>query len=221
MIFTWRRRKDYPEYWKQYLETFKVKTETDIDKVVFTVLDTETTGFDFKKDRILCIGALKLKGASIELGNVYEKYVHQQHFNPKTVQIHGILKNRGSVVSEEQAVVSFLNYIGNSVLVAHHAHFDITMINIALKRLNLPGLKNKVLDTGVLYKKTRISSNLIKQEKIYSLDELADMMHISKKDRHTALGDAYITAIVFLKTLVKLKKGHKMTLKHLLKLMRY
>jgi DNA polymerase-3 subunit epsilon len=221
MIFSWRKNKNYPDYWLRYADSFKTKQENDLNKVVFTVFDTETTGFDFKNDRILCIGALKLKGASIAMESIYEKYVFQEHFDPKTVHIHGLLKERPTAISEEAAIISFLDYLGNSVIVAHHAHFDVTMINYALKRLRLPKLKNRVLDTGILYKKTRISSHLIKQEKIFSLDELADMMHISKIDRHTALGDAYITAIVFLKTLTKLKKGHKMTLKHLVRLMRY
>ncbi len=220
MRFPWQKKRVYPDFWVEYAELFQNKPENDISKVEFTVLDTETTGFDFKKDRILCIGALKLKDASIAMNTIFEKYVQQVHFNPKTVEIHGLLKERTSAITEEEAVKLFLAYLGNSVIIAHHAHFDVTMINCALKRLNLPKLKNKVVDTGILYKGTRIKSNLIKQEKIYSLDELADMMHISKKDRHTALGDAYITALVFLKTLTKLKKGHNMTLKHILKLMR-
>lgn len=221
MKFSWLKKTDYPDYWLKYQDTFKNKPENNINEVIFVVLDTETTGFDFKKDRILCIGALKLKGGDIDVTKVFETYVHQEHFNPKTVHIHGLLKTRVSAVSEEEAIISFLEYIENAVLVAHHAHFDLTMINNALKRLQLPLLKNKVLDTGILYNKTRLTANFIEKQKIYSLDELADMMHISKKDRHTALGDAYITAIVFLKTLIKLKKDHKITTKHLLKLMRY
>lgn len=220
MRFLWQKKITYPDFWEQYAKLFDSKPENDINKVAFTVFDTETTGFDFKKDRILCIGALKLKDASIAMNTIFEEYVQQTHFNPKTVEIHGLLKERISAIPEEKAIKLFLAYLGNSVIVAHHAHFDVTMINCALKRMNLPKLKNKVIDTGVLYKRTRISSHLIKQEKIYSLDELAEMMHISKKDRHTALGDAFITALVFLKTLTKLKKGHKMTLKHILKLMR-
>ncbi|XLS30863.1 PolC-type DNA polymerase III [Flavobacteriaceae bacterium M23B6Z8] len=223
MIFKWRKNKkgDYPEYWQNYINTFLSKPVAGIEDTTFVVFDTETTGFDFNKDRILCIGALKLKGNDIEIGNVFERYIQQEHFNPKTVEIHGILKENTAYDSEEDAIVDFLAYLENAVIVAHHAYFDITMINYALKRLGLPKLKNKVIDTGVLYRKTRISSHLIEQEKNYTLDELADLMHISKKDRHTALGDAYITALVFLKTLSKLKKGHQMTLKQLLKLVKY
>ena len=92
------------------------------------------------------------------------------------------------------------------------------MINNALLRNGLPELKNTYLDTSHLYKKTIIKSNLITKKEHYTLDELADKFTISKKDRHTAMGDAYITAILFLKILNKLQEsGKKVTLKDLLK----
>jgi DNA polymerase-3 subunit epsilon len=80
------------------------------------------------------------------------------------------------------------------------------MINKALERNGLPKLKNKYLDTVVLYKKSLIRSPLIERKDHYSLDELADKFNISKKDRHTALGDAYITALLFLKISKKIKE---------------
>jgi DNA polymerase-3 subunit epsilon len=99
--------------------------------------------------------------------------------------------------------------------VAHHAGFDIGMINSALKRLGLPKLKNTPLDTGVLYKKTLLKSYLVQPKEHYSLDELAEKFLISKKDRHTALGDAYITALAFLKILVKIKEKKELSLRNL------
>jgi DNA polymerase-3 subunit epsilon len=90
------------------------------------------------------------------------------------------------------------------------------MINRALARHGMPPLKNKNIDTSNLYKKTLIKSNLITRKSQYSLDELADKYNISKKDRHTAIGDAYITAILFLKILTKLKDKKGIRLKDLL-----
>ena len=119
------------------------------------------------------------------------------------MKIHGLIQNEKiKTISESEALKNFLDYIGNSILVAHHAYFDITMLNHALKRMGLPKLKNRILDTGRLYKATRISSNLIDQEKRYSLDEIAESLNIDVTDRHTAAGDAYITAIAFLKILI-------------------
>ena len=60
----------------------------------------------------------------------------------------------------------------------------------------LPKLKNKTLDTAELYKKTAHCKN---SDRPYSLDELCDLHKMKLTDRHTALGDAYLTAILFLK----------------------
>ena len=53
---------------------------------------------------------------------------------------------------------------------------------------------------------------LLERKDNYSLDDLADKFDISKKDRHTAMGDAYITAIAFLKILNKLSEKKEITL---------
>ena len=86
------------------------------------------------------------------------------------------------------------------------------MINKALERNGLPLLKNKTLDTAILYKRTLLSSYLLERKDNYSLDDLAYKFDISKKDRHTAMGDAYITAIAFLKILNKLSEKKEITL---------
>lgn len=183
-----------------------------IESARFVVLDTETTGFDYINDRILCIGAIVLQNGIINLQNAFEHYMDQEHFDKSSVQIHGII--RSDVLdhkTELQVLQLFLDYLGDSIIIAHHTKFDITMINNALERNGLPKLTNKTLDTAVLYKKTLIKSNLLVRKDHYTLDDLADKFDISKKDRHTAIGDAYITAIAFLKILKKLREN-KVTL---------
>lgn len=190
----------------------------DIDAVRFVVLDTETTGFDYTTDRILCIGAIVLQNNTIPINGSFEVFIQQEHYDQSTAKIHGILKE--FVIdrpSELEALQLFLEFLGDSIIIAHHTIFDITMINRALERNGLPELKNKTLDTAVLYKKTLLVSNLLERKENYSLDELADKFDISKKDRHTAMGDAYITAIAFLKILNKLKEKKEITLKQLFK----
>ncbi|MEL6916351.1 MAG: 3'-5' exonuclease [Bacteroidota bacterium] len=206
-----------PEFWKAYEKSFDAKPIADISKTEFVVLDTETTGFDYERDRILSIGAILLKNNCIAINKSLEIFLQQKHYNSETVKIHGILK-KGKIkkVSEIDALRQFLEYLENRVIVAHHAHFDMTMLNKALKRNGLPRLKNEVLDTVNLYKKTLIRSNLLEKKENYSLDELADKFSISKKDRHTAMGDAYITAIAFLKIIRKLNDKNQITLKNLL-----
>jgi len=190
----------------------------EINTSRFVVLDTETTGFDYENDRILCIGAIVLQNNTISIQDSFEVYIQQEHYNKATAQIHGILKDFVLDRPKELEVLQqFLAFLGDSIIIAHHTAFDVTMINKALERNGLPTLKNRTLDTAMLYKKTLIVSNLLERKEHYSLDDLADKFDISKKDRHTAMGDAYITAIAFLKILKKLREKKEITLKDLFK----
>ena len=217
--FLKKKPDNLPDFWKDYEAKFQEKLPEEIAETRFVVFDTETTGFDIKKDRMLSIGAVGIENKSINIADGFEEYILQETFNPKTVKIHGIIQNeRIETLSEEEAVKAFLKFIGNSVLVAHHAGFDLGMINEALSRMGLPRLKNKVLDTVNLYRGTRIISNLINREKSYSLDEIAETYNIDTKDRHTAAGDAFITALAFLTILGKLNTDRKLNLKKLFRI---
>ncbi|MHA7944410.1 3'-5' exonuclease [Formosa sp. 3Alg 14/1] len=213
------KEKSYPEYWTTYESLFTTAKQEDIHTSTYVVLDTETTGFNYDKDRMLCIGAVKIIDGVIDVSTAFEIYLKQDYFDKNTVKIHGILKNdKFETLSEEDAIILFLEYIKDSILVAHHAFFDINMINMALSRLELPQLKNKVLDTMHIFRATRIKSNLLDPNKKYSLDEVAEFYDIDLSDRHTASGDALITAIAFIRSIHFLIKTKAYTLKDLLKL---
>ncbi len=213
-----KKKIELPSYWITYETLFDEKLPNDISKVRFVVLDTETTGFDYEEDRILSIGALSLMNNSILVDGVFDVYLSQEKHEKESIKVHGILKEENiDRISETEALEQFLGYLENAIIVAHHAMFDIQMINKALGRNGLPKLKNKYLDTSTLYKRTQIRSNLLQRQESYTLDELADKFDIAKKDRHTALGDAYITAIAFLKIINKLNVKKKLTLKRLLR----
>jgi len=201
MLF-WFKNKNHPAFWNEYLKAFKTKQPKTIEDTRFVVFDTETTGLDILNDRVLSIGAVGIFNNIIDVADNFELYLKQDEFKAETVEIHGILKEgKLSKLSEAEAMENFINYIGNAVLVAHHTAFDIEMINTALKRLELPKLKNKTIDTGILYKKLES-----KKDKHFNLDVLCEEFNIPKHDRHTAAGDAFITALLFLKIIAKLKK---------------
>jgi len=201
-------------FWKEYQDSFEHGLPQSIAETSFVVLDTETTGFNLKKDRILSIGALRIQNGTIKAKEAFEVFLEQTTFDGKTVEIHGILKKgiKGKI-SELEGLKTLLNLLKNAVLVAHHVAFDVGMINAALQRNGLPKLINKELDTAVLYNKS-LPRTKRKTEGHHSLDQLCNRFDISKTDRHTALGDAYITAIAFLRILEKLKP---VSLKNLLK----
>lgn len=210
MIFF--KKKKYPSFYNEYVSSFK-GSKKDLNAIRFVVFDTETSGLDIKKDVVLSIGCVAVKNFSIHVADQFECFIVQEKFNKESVHIHGLLKNgKEKKVDEFTALKYFLKYIEDAVLVAHHAAFDVAMINTILKKYNLPNLKNKVIDTSYLFKKTKY----VKDNNPYSLDYLCDYFSIKKHDRHTASGDAFLTALVFLKvTKLLTKKYKKLTLRHL------
>lgn len=219
MKLNWFQKKNktaYPFFWKEYELDIQNTQKLPIKETRFVIFDTETTGFSKLEDRILSIGAISLINNIINVNDNFEIYLEQKIFKPETVKIHGILKD-GDIkkVDEITAIQQFLKYIKNAVLVGHHVGFDIGMINEMLSRYNLPKLKNKTIDTGNLYRKSKhlVYENELKN---YTLDELCDELNISKSDRHTANGDALITAIAFLKILSRLNKKNDLEFRDLL-----
>ena len=212
------KKPDPPEFYKEYARKFSETTSPTLEDTRFVVFDTETTGVNARKDRMLSLGALEIRNNEIKIANSLEVYIEQELFNEEAVAIHGILRqNKNQVkITEEEAVKQFLLFAGNSILVGHHVGFDIAIINYALKRLGAPKLKNKFTDTSVLFKRSVHLVNITNPDKVYSLDELCEALNISKNDRHKAMGDALITALAFLKILTRLKSSKKTSLKKIL-----
>ena len=201
-MLSWFKKNTHPEFWNTYLQKFKNQPKLTFKNCRFVVFDTETTGINPNYDRILSIGAIGLQNHCVFVSDTFDQYLKQTLFNKDTVAIHGILKEgKMDTISEKEALTSFVKYLGDAVIIAHHAAFDIAMINQGLKRMGLGKLKNKFLDTGILYKKLKNS----KQQHV-GLDALCLEFNISTHDRHTAAGDAYITALLFLKIVKRLKK---------------
>ena len=202
----------YPVFWQSYLQKF-IKENLPISQVRFVAFDTETTGFNYANDRILSIGAVDIIDDHINLKNAFEIFLHQDTFNPQAVSIHGIRKHHQyTKYSESQAIELFVQYIGNAVLVGHHVGFDIKMLNMALERMNLPPLRNKMIDTNDLFRKTKIINPLLNNDKHYTLDDLCTELNITMHDRHNAAGDSLLTALAFLKIKNKLLKNKKQPL---------
>ncbi|MEL6862880.1 MAG: 3'-5' exonuclease [Bacteroidota bacterium] len=202
-----------PPFWVDYLALFDqhLNKRQSFREFRFVVFDTETTGLDLKKDRICQIGAVAVKGYSIHLKDFFDTLVYQESGGlGKVKEVHGL---RDSVIQsgleEEAAIVQFIQYLGNAIILAHHAAFDIGMINTALKRSFGPRfkLKNKYLDTAHMEKRLRpVSAYAVENPSDYSLDVLAGKYGIALHDRHTAIGDAFITAQIFLKIAARLEK---------------
>ena len=191
--------KEHPKFWETYLTYFEENQSKEKRYVVF---DCETTGLDHKSDRILSIGAVAIQNNEIIVSDYLEVFLQQDVFKAETVLIHGILREgKEEKIVEAEAVIRFLEFVKDATLVGHHVDFDIEMINQSLTRLDLGKLKNQSMDTDIMYQKLKY----LPYEQHTSLDELCTIYKIKKSDRHTASGDAFITALLFLKLKRKLE----------------
>lgn len=215
-MFSFFSRKKYAVFFKKHRDLLKNSSKySNFEDIRFVSLDTETTGFNFDKDRILCIGAVAIRNNKILVSDSFEVYIKQDVFNKETVKIHGIRKDGKEIkVTEEEAMIQFLDYLGDAVIVAHHTKFDMTMINNALRRVGGGTVRSRQLDTNYIHKKIATDDRF---KKTYSLDELCAIYNVKKHDRHTALGDALITAYLFLKLTYKYKKNNVLNLDDLIK----
>ncbi|WP_418263588.1 PolC-type DNA polymerase III [Flavobacterium faecale] len=215
-MFKFFKRRRRPDFWKKHIEVVQnSKKYNNFEEARFVVLDTETTGFDYENDRILSIGAVAIKNNKIQVSDSFEVYIKQEVFNKETVKIHGIRRDGTEIkVSEAEALVQFLEYLDDAIIVAHHTKFDMTMINKALRRIGGGTVRSKQLDTNFIHKKIAVEDRF---KKMYSLDELCSIYNVKKHDRHTALGDALITAYLFLKLTYRYKKNNILDIDSLVK----
>ena len=198
MAFDWLTGNNLPQFWKNYVALFDNDDEHQLKRYV--VFDMETTGLDWKEDVILSIGAIGVTGSAIGVGDFFEVVVKQEKYIPQPVSIKGIIKESGELVVEAEAMIRFLNFAKDSILVGHNINLDIEMLNQALKRLDLGRIKNPFMDTNVLFQRWKD----LPEDTQSSLDEVCDALKIKKNERHTASGNAYSTALIFLKLKSKL-----------------
>ena len=199
MALDWLIGTNLPQFWKNYLAHFEREEDGDVQKR-YVVFDMETTGLDWKEDVVLSIGAIGISDNAIEIGDFFEIYIKQDKFTPQSVALSGVLKEGQEKFVEAEAMIQFLNFIENATLVSHNINLDIEMINHALKRLELGRLKNPIMDTKALFLRWKE----VPDDRPITLDEVCDALKIKKSDRLTASGNAYTTAIVFLKLKAKL-----------------
>ena len=179
-----------------------------LSELTYTVFDTETTGLDPQGgDEILSIGAVRIVNGRILREESYDQLIDPQRRIPEeSIRIHGILPE---MVSDQptidKALPSFSQFTEDTVLVAHNAAFDMRMLQL---KEDLSGVRfsNPVLDTMLL------SAVVQPGQKNHDMEGIAVRLGISIVGRHTALGDALVTAEIFLKLLPLLQKQGIMTL---------
>jgi DNA polymerase-3 subunit epsilon len=196
---------DQPEFLQEYRASFENtwRDDTPAGEVRFVVLDSETTGLDAATDRIITIGAVVVQDGEIRLGDAFSMLV-KVDYNTPAVTVHGVTRDESRKgVAEEDAVEAFLGYLRDGVIVGHHIGHDIAMLDNACMRHWGATLTNRSLDTMDLTLHLERDGAFAGRPPIrhFTLDSLCEMFGVIPHDRHTADGDAFLTAHVFLRLL--------------------
>lgn len=174
--------------------------------------DTETTGLELRRnDTVISLGACRIVNSRLLANDVFDQFVDPERAIPSaSTAIHGITAGDVSGAPVLSVVLrQFRDYVDGGVLLAHNASFDMLAISRQGVDFDMP-----ILDTLL------ISKALDAALDSHDLDSLAERYGLSfpPGTRHTALGDAQVTAELWLALLPRLEARGVDTLEHLLAL---
>ena len=153
----------------------------------YVVVDTETTGLKRDSDEIIQIGAVRIVDGQVLDGDSFERLVNPgRPIPPASIRFHGITDDRvAQAPGIDEILPEFLEFAGDAVLIGHNIAFDLAFMN----RTQL--VENPTLDTMLL------SVGAFPDHRGHTLEDLSVLYDEPVRDRHTALGDADLTARLF------------------------
>ena len=180
-----------------------------LDKITYTVFDTETTGLSPDGgDEIISIAAVRIVNSRIVYHDIFEELIDPKRDIPiESYKIHGInyemVKGKKDI---NDVLPVFRQFVSETVLLGHNIAFDMKMLKVKEKTTGIKFL-NPVIDTLLM------SAALHPIHEQHGLENIAKRLGVNILGRHTALGDAMATAEIFLKLLPILKSSGILTLK--------
>ena len=175
----------------------------DID-TTYCVLDLETTGFSFRTEKITEVGIMKFKNG--EVIDEFSCFVNPEKPIPqRVIEVTNITDDMvKDAETIEKVMPKIIEFVGDSVLVAHNADFDIGFLKYNAKLLGL-SLENTYLDT------LRLAKELFPEFKKYKLGLIAEKLGIKVEVAHRALDDVDTTVKVLKVMLDMLKEKNVKT----------
>lgn len=168
-----------------------------LGELTYTVFDTETTGLEPSAgDEIIQIGATRIVNGRLLKSECIDQIVDPRRpLRPEGIPIHGITEEMvAGQPTLDQVLPTFHAFSEDTVLVAHNAAFDMAFLQVE-EAAGGVRFTQPVLDTLLL------SAVIHPQQESHSLEAIAERLGVTLLGRHTALGDAMVTAEIFLKML--------------------
>ena len=121
-------------------------------KVIEIVLDVETTGLDYTKERMVEFAGLRLENGKIKAE--FQTLINpEQHIRKSSMAVHGITEEMvKDAPTEAEIMPKILEFIGDYPIVAHNAIFDYSYINEAAKRTTGKPITNPMIDSQAMFK---------------------------------------------------------------------
>ncbi len=196
---TFQRHEGRPEFYDFDLfrasASTRALTDAPLTELSFTVFDTETTGLNpAGGDEIIQIGAVRIVNGRILMQECFDQLVDPKRSIPAaSIPIHGITPDmvRGQP-GIDQVLPAFHAFCADTVLVAHNAAFDMKCLEVKQASTGIV-FDQPVLDTLLL------SALVHEHQDSHNLEAIAERFGLTILGRHTAIGDAMVTAEIFLK----------------------
>ncbi|WP_407552763.1 3'-5' exonuclease [Vibrio parahaemolyticus] len=173
-------------------------------KTEFVSLDCETTSLDPNRAELVTIAATKIIDNRILTSQPFEVRLRApQSLDSRSVKIHKIRhQDLADGISEKEALLKLLAFIGNRPLVGYHIRYDKKILDLACQRqLGFP-LPNPLIEVSQIYH-DKLERHLPNAYFDLSLDAICKHLELPIQDKHDALQDAISAALVF----VRLTKG--------------
>ena len=176
--------------------------DQQLSKLTYVIFDTETTGLNPSKgDEIISIGAIRIVNGKMLHNEVFEQLIDPKRpVPPGSVAVHGIEEKmlKGQPVIDT-VLPKLHQFTDGAVLVAHNAAFDMRFLQLKEQQTGIR-FTNPVLDTLLL------SAVIHPNQDHHGIEDTAHRLGINVIGRHTALGDAIVTAELFLKMIPLLEE---------------
>ncbi|MCH6258139.1 3'-5' exonuclease [Puniceicoccaceae bacterium K14] len=224
MKFPWTKAKSTDPIVSEYEEKSRLRRmnrKAPLSSVRFVVLDAETSGFDKRNDRMLSLAAFEVTDNRISIQNMCSWTIFQSNASlTEAVKVHGILPDETMQGQQEYVVMrELIPFLTGAVVVGHHIGFDAMMIDMGLQRHFGISFCNPIVDTADLAMRAldAFAQTGYANQRPPSLDEVCSQCDIEMWLRHTAEGDAFTTAELFLYLCAKRRKllGKELLLKDL------
>lgn len=196
---TYLRSESRPEYYDFDLfkssEHSRSLDDSLLTQLTYTVFDTEATGLNpAGGDETIQIGAVRIVNNKLLHNEFFEQLIDPKRpIPPETIPIHGItpemVKGQPTI---ESVLPAFHTFAQETVLVAHNAAFDMRCFQVKEQATGVV-FDHPVLDTLLL------SVVVHPNQESHRLEAIAERFNVNIIGRHTAMGDAMVTAEIFMK----------------------